>query len=209
MTLQSFWYLSLAKVQQSAINHSTNEGISTMVNGTLLNFGKKYEDNLRVIFDQWPKLHLRLDALSNQKIFKGIYLIYNIEVHILDTLFTLSGTVVLEQYRCVSCWRYIGWWFISPTAGGFPPNWHCRSGHHCTSLGYDIRWERATSPTTHDNKNSSWTLLICWKPKIEIGEIVCLEILCNLSIPKNTYFVVRSYVNRIEAVGSSKVCKWM
>ena len=43
-------------------------GISTMVNGTLLKFGKRYEDNLRVIFDQWPKLHLGLDALSNQKI---------------------------------------------------------------------------------------------------------------------------------------------
>ena len=39
-----------------------------MVNGTLLNFGKRYEDNLRVIFGQWPKLHLGLDELSNQKI---------------------------------------------------------------------------------------------------------------------------------------------
>ena len=46
--------------------------ISTMVNGTLLNFGKRYEDDLRVILDQWSKLHLGLDALSNQKIFKGI-----------------------------------------------------------------------------------------------------------------------------------------
>ena len=45
--------------------------ISTMVNGTLLNFGKRYEDNW-VIFDQWSKLHLGLDALSNQKILKGI-----------------------------------------------------------------------------------------------------------------------------------------
>jgi hypothetical protein len=44
-----------------------------MVNGTLLNFGKRYEDDLRVIFDQWQKLHLGLDALSNQKILKGIY----------------------------------------------------------------------------------------------------------------------------------------
>ena len=42
--------------------------------GTLLNFGKRYEDNLRVIFDQWPKLHLGLDALSNRKILNGIYL---------------------------------------------------------------------------------------------------------------------------------------
>ena len=47
-------------------------GISTMVNVTLLNFGKRYEDDLRVIFDQWQKLHLGLDALSNQKILKGI-----------------------------------------------------------------------------------------------------------------------------------------
>ena len=44
-----------------------------MVNGTLLNFGKRYEDKLRVIFDQWTKLHLGLDALNNQKILNGIY----------------------------------------------------------------------------------------------------------------------------------------
>ena len=44
-----------------------------MVNGTLLNFGKRYEDDLRVIFDQWQKLHLGLDALSIQKILNGIY----------------------------------------------------------------------------------------------------------------------------------------
>ena len=46
--------------------------ISTVVNGTLLNFDKRYEDNLRVIFDQWPKLHLGLDASSNQWILNGI-----------------------------------------------------------------------------------------------------------------------------------------
>ena len=46
--------------------------ISTIVNGTLLNFGKICEDDLRVIFDHWQKLHLGLDALSNQKILKGI-----------------------------------------------------------------------------------------------------------------------------------------
>ena len=47
-------------------------GLSTMVNGTLLNFGKRYEDDLKVIFDQWPKLHSGLDELSNQKILKGV-----------------------------------------------------------------------------------------------------------------------------------------
>ena len=46
-----------------------------MVNGTLLNFGKRYKDDLTVIFYQWPKLYLGLDALSNQKILKGIYYI--------------------------------------------------------------------------------------------------------------------------------------
>jgi hypothetical protein len=30
------------------------------------------DDMLRVIFDQWPKLHLGLDARSNQKILNGI-----------------------------------------------------------------------------------------------------------------------------------------
>ena len=46
--------------------------ISTTFNGTLLNFGKRYEDDRRVIFDQWSKLHLGLDALSNQKILRGV-----------------------------------------------------------------------------------------------------------------------------------------
>ena len=44
-----------------------------MVNGTVLNFGKRYKDDVRVIFDQWPNLHLGLDALSGQKILKGVY----------------------------------------------------------------------------------------------------------------------------------------
>ena len=48
-----------------------------MVHGNLLNFGKRYEDDLRVIFDQWPKLHLGLDVLSNQKILKGVQYIFN------------------------------------------------------------------------------------------------------------------------------------
>ena len=30
-------------------------------------FGKRYEDDLKLIFDLWPNLHLGLDALSNQK----------------------------------------------------------------------------------------------------------------------------------------------
>ena len=40
--------------------------VSTMVNGTLLNFVKIYEDKLKVSFDQWLKLHLGLDALTQR-----------------------------------------------------------------------------------------------------------------------------------------------
>jgi hypothetical protein len=43
-----------------------------MANGTLLNFGKRYKDDLGVISYQWQKLHLGLDALRNQKILNGI-----------------------------------------------------------------------------------------------------------------------------------------
>ena len=46
--------------------------ISTMFNGTMQNFGKRYKDDLGVIFNQWLKLHLGLDALSNQKILDDI-----------------------------------------------------------------------------------------------------------------------------------------
>ena len=63
------------------------------VNGTLLNFGKRYEDDWMVIFDQWPKLHLGLDALSNQKILKGVYYAC-IRVHILNRT---------QHAFCVSC----------------------------------------------------------------------------------------------------------
>ena len=63
-------YQSLAESQSLTI--VLISGISTMVNGTLLNFGKRYKG---VIFDQWPKLHFGLDALSNQKILNGIYYI--------------------------------------------------------------------------------------------------------------------------------------
>ena len=34
--------------------------------------GKRYENALMVMFDQWPKLCLGLDAVSTQKIFNGI-----------------------------------------------------------------------------------------------------------------------------------------
>ena len=35
---------------------------------------KRYKDDFRVIFVQWPKLHLGLDVLSNQEILKGCLL---------------------------------------------------------------------------------------------------------------------------------------
>ena len=72
MSLKSSSYL-LPNFSRVPLTIVLIDGISTTVNGTLLNFGKRYFDNLRLIFDQWPKLHLGLDALSNQKILNGIY----------------------------------------------------------------------------------------------------------------------------------------
>ena len=74
MTLKLSLYLlpKFSRVPFPSTIVRTNKGISTMVNGTVLNFGKRYEDNFMVIFDQWPKLHLGLDALINQKILNGI-----------------------------------------------------------------------------------------------------------------------------------------
>ena len=67
MTLKLSSYL-LPKFSRVPLTIVLIREISTVVNGTQLNFGKRYKDNLRVIFDQWLKLHLGLDALSNQKI---------------------------------------------------------------------------------------------------------------------------------------------
>jgi hypothetical protein len=63
-----------------------------MLNGTLLNFGKRYDDNLRVIFDQWQNLHLDLDGLSNQKILKGIYCAF---VHSFIHTFKSNGASII------------------------------------------------------------------------------------------------------------------
>ena len=72
MTLKLSSYL-LPKFSRVPFTIVLMSGISTMVNGTVLKFGKRYKDGLRVIFDQWLKLHLGLGALSNQKILNGIY----------------------------------------------------------------------------------------------------------------------------------------
>ena len=74
MTLKLSSYL-LPKFSRVPLTIVLISGISTMVNGTLLNIGKRCEDKLRVIFDQWPKLLLGLDALSNQKNLEW-YLVY-------------------------------------------------------------------------------------------------------------------------------------
>ena len=71
MTLKLSSYL-LPKFSRVPFTIVLISGISTMVNGTLLNFSKIYKEDFRVFFDQWPKLHLGLDALNNQKILKGV-----------------------------------------------------------------------------------------------------------------------------------------
>ena len=71
MTRKSSLYL-LPKLIRAPFTIVLIPLISTMVNGTLLNFGKGYQDDFRVISDQWPKLLLGLDALNNQKILNGV-----------------------------------------------------------------------------------------------------------------------------------------
>ena len=71
MTLNLSLYL-LPKLSTVSFTIALISLISTMVNGTVLNFGKRYKDDLMVIFDPWPKLYLGLNALSNLKILKGI-----------------------------------------------------------------------------------------------------------------------------------------
>ena len=51
MTLDLSLYL-LPKFSTGPFTIVLISGISTMVNDTVLNFGKRYEDDLRVIFDQ-------------------------------------------------------------------------------------------------------------------------------------------------------------
>ena len=53
-----------------------------MVNGTLLNFSKRYKDDLPVIFDQWPKLHLDFECAKQSKNLKRylVYMILHIDI---------------------------------------------------------------------------------------------------------------------------------
>ena len=51
MTIKLSSYL-LPKFSRVPFTIVLMSGISTMVNDTVLNFGKRYEDDLRVIFDQ-------------------------------------------------------------------------------------------------------------------------------------------------------------
>ena len=54
--------------------------ISTIVNGTLLNFVKRYENALMVIFDQWPKLYFGFDPEPEIRILKVKYLLFSVYV---------------------------------------------------------------------------------------------------------------------------------
>ena len=66
--------------------------ISFMVNGTLLNFGKRYVDDLRVIFDQWPKMQLAGCAKQSKNL--KWYLNYTLAAFLESiALLTLTTTV--------------------------------------------------------------------------------------------------------------------
>ena len=67
--------------------------ISTMVNDSLLNFGKRYKDDLRVIFDQWTKLHLGLDAIKNFE--RCLIFIYLMNLFFIFEIFLDLGLITL------------------------------------------------------------------------------------------------------------------
>ena len=71
MTLKLSLYL-LPKFSRVPFTIVLINGFSTMVNGTLLNFGKRYENDLRVIFDQWQKLYIGLDVRPEILILIGL-----------------------------------------------------------------------------------------------------------------------------------------
>ena len=94
-----------------------------MVNGTKLNFGKIwYKGQLRVIFDQWPKLHLGLDAIINQKLLKGIYCISRL----LD-YFSVAKVAYLLLFTNYSASTLVSWLTV------LYPNW---------KKEYNISWTR-------------------------------------------------------------------
>jgi hypothetical protein len=56
--------------------------------------------DLRVIFDEWQKLHLGLDALSNQKILKGIYTTgTRVQVQVPEYRSTINKNSTFRLYR--------------------------------------------------------------------------------------------------------------
>ena len=57
MTLKSSLYL-LLKFSTVPFTIVLISSVSTVVNGTVLNFAKRYKNDLSVNVDQWPKLHL-------------------------------------------------------------------------------------------------------------------------------------------------------
>ena len=68
-----------------------------MINGTLLNFSKRYQDNLRVIFDQ---LHLGLDVLSNKKTLER-YLVFI--VHFILAVSAFLNVYLLKKIPVIRC----------------------------------------------------------------------------------------------------------
>ena len=99
MTLKPSSYL-LPKFSRVPLTIVPIPLISIKVNGTLLNFGKIYKDNLRVIFDQWPKLHLGSDALSNKK---------NLERYLMQMEYTFFGDVRLDPIGNYLTKEFVEW----------------------------------------------------------------------------------------------------
>ena len=114
-----------------------------MVNGTLLNFGKRWEDNLRVISAQWPKLHLGLDALSKQKILKGIY-------------------CIIMSYFVFGCWSLLSLLLLDKFTASLQPT-ESRSLYSCL---IDSALSQTGGPGGPAKKTKQYNICTCLK---EVG----------------------------------------
>ena len=72
-----------------------------MVNGILLNFGKRYKDGLRVMFDQWLKLHLLRFGCANQS--KNIKWYLKVQWNKSKSRITEEALHVSETFQKLCC----------------------------------------------------------------------------------------------------------
>ena len=98
---------------------------------------------IRVIFDQWPKLHLGLDALSKQKILKGIY-------------------CIIMSYFVFGCWSLLSLLLLDKFTASLQPT-ESRSLYSCL---IDSALSQTGGPGGPAKKKPQYNICTCLK---EVG----------------------------------------